>query len=85
MLRTFTSFPMNSAFIQIVDDVIGMMFWTEVDGGRIAIWSWKTGKILVVSTCQWLYHTKLLTAYTDFVGPWCRPLAPKYQRLFFHF
>ncbi|OAX35169.1 hypothetical protein K503DRAFT_793915 [Rhizopogon vinicolor AM-OR11-026] len=47
MLRTSTSFPMNSAFIQIVDDVVGMMFWTELEGGRIAIWSWKTGKILV--------------------------------------
>lgn len=60
MLRTISPFPMNSAFIQIVDDVVGMMFWTEPQGGRIVIWSWKTGEMLVVSL--WSYKTKLLTA-----------------------
>lgn len=42
---------MTSAFIQIVDDVIGMMFWMELDNPRITIWNWKTGQILVVSAC----------------------------------
>ena len=60
MLRTFSSFPMNNAFIQIVEDVVGMLFWTEPAGGRIAIWNWETGKMLVVSA--WLYIAKLLTA-----------------------
>ncbi|KAG1718629.1 hypothetical protein EDB19DRAFT_1794606, partial [Suillus lakei] len=47
VLRTLTSFAMTSAFIQIVDDVIGMMFWMEIESPRITIWNWKTGQILV--------------------------------------
>ncbi|KAG1861347.1 hypothetical protein C8R48DRAFT_762333 [Suillus tomentosus] len=47
ILRTLTPSIMTSAFIQIVDDVIGMMFWMELDNPRITIWNWKTGQILV--------------------------------------
>ncbi|KAG0703415.1 hypothetical protein DFH29DRAFT_917122 [Suillus ampliporus] len=47
ILRTLTSFPMTSAFIQIVDDVVGMMFWMELEGPRITIWNWKTAQMLV--------------------------------------
>ncbi|KAG1769125.1 hypothetical protein EV702DRAFT_1140109 [Suillus placidus] len=47
VLRTLTSFTMTTAFIQIVDDVIGMMFWMELESPHITIWNWKTGQILV--------------------------------------
>ncbi|KAG2144403.1 uncharacterized protein EDB93DRAFT_1207852 [Suillus bovinus] len=47
ILRTLTPFTMTSAFIQIVDDVIGMMFWMEIESPRITIWNWKKGQILV--------------------------------------
>ncbi|KAG0703419.1 hypothetical protein DFH29DRAFT_1068642 [Suillus ampliporus] len=47
ILRTLTSFPMTRAFIQIVDDVVGMMFWMELEGPHITIWNWKTVQMLV--------------------------------------
>jgi hypothetical protein len=47
VLRTLTLSTMTSAFIQIVDDVIGMMFWVEFESPHITIWNWKTGQILV--------------------------------------
>ncbi|KAG1834914.1 hypothetical protein DFJ58DRAFT_821238 [Suillus subalutaceus] len=47
VIRTLTQSTMTSAFIQIVDDVIGMMFWMEFENPRITIWNWKTGQILV--------------------------------------
>lgn len=47
VLRTLTPFTMTSAFIQIVDDVIGMMFWMEIESPRITIWNWKTAQMLV--------------------------------------
>ncbi|EGN97719.1 hypothetical protein SERLA73DRAFT_184538 [Serpula lacrymans var. lacrymans S7.3] len=40
-------FPITNAFIQIVDDVIGMMFWAEPQGPRITLWDWKSGKFLI--------------------------------------
>lgn len=45
-LRALTLSTMTSAFIQIVDDVIGMMYWMELES-RITIWNWKTGQTLV--------------------------------------
>ncbi|KAG2753864.1 hypothetical protein P692DRAFT_20796932 [Suillus brevipes Sb2] len=47
VLRTLTLSAMTSAFIQIVDDVIGMMFWMELERPHITIWNWKTGQTLV--------------------------------------
>jgi len=67
LLRTNSTFTMSSAFIQIVDDVVGMMFRTDLEGGRIVIWNWKSGRKLVVSVLSynadfasslyWLYRT----------------------------
>lgn len=48
VLRCRVFFPISSAFIQIVDDIVGMLFWAEPDGPRIMIWSWRNGKSLVV-------------------------------------
>ncbi|KAG1882376.1 hypothetical protein F4604DRAFT_1921544 [Suillus subluteus] len=45
VIRTLTQSTMTSAFIQIVDDVIGMMFWMEFENPHITIWNWKTGQI----------------------------------------
>ncbi|KIK36486.1 hypothetical protein CY34DRAFT_811252 [Suillus luteus UH-Slu-Lm8-n1] len=47
VLRTLTLSTMTNAFIQIVDDVIGMMFWMELERPHIIIWNWKTGQTLV--------------------------------------
>lgn len=46
VLSTLTPSTITSAFIQIVDDVIGMMFWMEFENPRITIWNWKTGQVL---------------------------------------
>ncbi|EIW85176.1 hypothetical protein CONPUDRAFT_117787 [Coniophora puteana RWD-64-598 SS2] len=47
-LTCSVQFPLNSAFIQIVDDVVGMLFYSEFERGpRIVIWNWHDGSILV--------------------------------------
>ena len=42
------SVHINSCFVQIVDDVIGMFFW--VHGPGYIIWNWRTGEKLIVRT-----------------------------------
>lgn len=42
-----TSFPVENAFVQVADDVVGFFFWGE--GPGLVIWNWKTGKVMVVS------------------------------------
>jgi hypothetical protein len=47
VLHHDTQYAISNAFIQIVDDVVGMFLWTF--GPRVIIWNWKTGNLLVVS------------------------------------
>ncbi|KAF9222211.1 hypothetical protein BS17DRAFT_736128 [Gyrodon lividus] len=47
VLSTPVLFPVTSAFIQIVDDVIGMLYCVDPAKPRITIWNWKTGNLVV--------------------------------------
>ncbi|KIJ62437.1 hypothetical protein HYDPIDRAFT_30404 [Hydnomerulius pinastri MD-312] len=47
ILRTPVSFPVTSAFIQIVDDIVGMLYCVDPDSPRITLWNWKTGELVV--------------------------------------
>ncbi|KAH7925961.1 hypothetical protein BV22DRAFT_1194726 [Leucogyrophana mollusca] len=50
VLHCAVPFPITGAFIQIVDDVVGMLFWAEPDGPRIILWNWVTGREIVDQT-----------------------------------
>ncbi|KDQ52517.1 hypothetical protein JAAARDRAFT_40121 [Jaapia argillacea MUCL 33604] len=43
-----TPFRIMNAFIQIVDDVVGLFFWAE--GPGLLVWGWRTGKVAVYAT-----------------------------------
>ncbi|KAI6127159.1 hypothetical protein F5141DRAFT_996817 [Pisolithus sp. B1] len=46
-LRTSVLLPVSSAFMQIVDDIIGMWFLIEPERTHITLWNWKTGRVIV--------------------------------------
>ncbi|KAI6154469.1 hypothetical protein EDD17DRAFT_1490102 [Pisolithus thermaeus] len=46
-LRASVLLPVSSAFMQIVDDIIGMWFLIEPERTHITLWNWKTGKVIV--------------------------------------
>ncbi|TFK51304.1 hypothetical protein OE88DRAFT_1659202 [Heliocybe sulcata] len=48
IFRHVTPFRIGNAFIQIVDDVVGLFFWA--DGPGLLIWSWKDGRVCVYDT-----------------------------------
>lgn len=48
VLCTQAFYPMASVFVQIVDDVVGVMYCIEPSTPRITIWNWKTGDLVVV-------------------------------------
>lgn len=48
IFRHVTPFRIGNAFIQIVDDVVGLFFWAE--GPGLLIWSWKDGRVCVYQT-----------------------------------
>ncbi|KAH7907612.1 hypothetical protein BJ138DRAFT_1159727 [Hygrophoropsis aurantiaca] len=47
VIRLSLFLPINNAFIQFVNDVLGILFFTEPLRPRIILWNWKTGKTLV--------------------------------------
>ncbi|KAL4065608.1 hypothetical protein V8B97DRAFT_1984206 [Scleroderma yunnanense] len=52
-------FTVTSAFMAIVDDVVGMLYCTDPDRPQLTVWNWKTGKLLV-------NHTKIPRGTWDF-------------------
>lgn len=54
VLCTPVMYPVTSMFVQIVDDVVGMMYCVDPARPRITIWSWKTGNLVVVRTSHGL-------------------------------
>ena len=42
-------YPITSVFMQIVDDVVGVMYCVDPARPRITLWNWKTGRLVVVS------------------------------------
>ncbi|KAH7886541.1 hypothetical protein F5I97DRAFT_1966709 [Phlebopus sp. FC_14] len=47
VLETTDPVSVSSAFIQIADDIVGMLFYTEPERPRLTLWNWKTGKQVV--------------------------------------
>ncbi|KAG8215644.1 hypothetical protein J3R82DRAFT_7515 [Butyriboletus roseoflavus] len=47
VLCTPVMYPITSGFVQIVDDVVGMMYCVDPARPRITIWNWKTGNRVV--------------------------------------
>ncbi|KAI6011043.1 hypothetical protein BKA83DRAFT_4397458 [Pisolithus microcarpus] len=39
--------PGSSAFMQIVDDIVGIWYFVEPELPHITMWNWKTGKVIV--------------------------------------
>ena len=48
VLRVQVFYPITSVFLQIVDDVVGVMYCIDPSRPRITIWNWKTGHLVVV-------------------------------------
>lgn len=52
VLCTHVLYPITSVFVQIADDVVGIMYCVDPARPRITIWNWKTGHLVVVRpTC----------------------------------
>ncbi|KAI6021043.1 hypothetical protein EDC04DRAFT_3068226 [Pisolithus marmoratus] len=47
-LCTSVLLPITNAFMQIVDDIVGMLYFIEPERPHITIWNWKTGKVVVL-------------------------------------
>ncbi|KAI6144466.1 hypothetical protein BKA82DRAFT_4178295 [Pisolithus tinctorius] len=47
-LRMPVLLPVTNAFMQIVDDIVGMLYFIEPERPHITLWNWKTGKVVVV-------------------------------------
>ncbi|KAG6372438.1 hypothetical protein JVT61DRAFT_7535 [Boletus reticuloceps] len=47
VLCTPVLYPVTSVFVQIVDDVVGIMHCVDPSRPRITIWNWKTGRLVV--------------------------------------
>ncbi|KIN93366.1 hypothetical protein M404DRAFT_1009005, partial [Pisolithus tinctorius Marx 270] len=46
-LRMPVLLPVTNAFMQIVDDIVGMLYFIEPERPHITLWNWKTGKVVV--------------------------------------
>jgi hypothetical protein len=47
VLRTPVLYPVTSVFVQVVDDVVGVMYCVDPARPRITVWNWKTGQLVV--------------------------------------
>ena len=64
VLCTAVMYPITGGFVQIVDDVVGMMYFVDPTRPRITIWNWKTGNRVVVRPRHALYN---LTSSPDYL------------------
>ncbi|KAI5999068.1 hypothetical protein EDD15DRAFT_2571644 [Pisolithus albus] len=46
-LRMSVLLPVTGAFMQIVDDIVGLWYVIELELPHITMWNWKTGKVIV--------------------------------------
>ncbi|KAF8551145.1 hypothetical protein OG21DRAFT_322383 [Imleria badia] len=59
VLCTPVLYPITSVFVQIVDDIVGIMYCVDPARPRITIWNWKTGHLVVdrasgnLPPCTW--------------------------------